>query len=87
MWKHLNHPNITPFQGIIVAPLSLVLDWMPGGDLMIYIKQSPDAYRPGLVGLSLPSRTLRSRPFSYRTLLKVSTTSTLVKSSLEILRG
>ena len=87
MWRRLDHPNVVPLQGIIISPLRLILDWMPGGDLMVYIKKIPDAYLPGIVGLSLPNCALRSYPFSCRTLLKASTTSTLVKSSLGILRG
>ena len=42
MWKHLNHPNIVPFKGVTFDPLQLVSEWMPGGDLREYVKNSRD---------------------------------------------
>ena len=35
-----------------MEPLELISDWMPGGDLLGYIAEHPDAYRPSFVGLS-----------------------------------
>jgi len=57
VWKHLNHPNIVPFQGITTIPLQLVSDWMPGGDLTEYTNRTPDVDRLRLVG---PSTNVRS---------------------------
>ena len=51
MWKRLEHENIVPLFGITSNPLQLVSDWMPGGDLIEYIKKHPDADRLGLVGV------------------------------------
>ena len=35
-----------------MEPLAFVPDWMPGGDLLGYIAQRPDAYKPALVRTS-----------------------------------
>lgn len=43
------HPNIVPLLGSTITPFQLISDWMPGGDLLEYIKNNPDAYRLGLV--------------------------------------
>lgn len=48
-WKHMKHTNIVPFRGVTVAPLQLISDWMPGGDLLQYINGNPDADRLSLV--------------------------------------
>jgi len=50
VWKHLTHPNIVPFFGITPVPFQLILEWMPGGDLLEYIKDHPSADRLHLVG-------------------------------------
>ena len=50
MWKRLEHRNIVPLLGITSAPLQLISEWMPGGDLRKYAKKHPDADRLGLVG-------------------------------------
>ncbi|KAF9645725.1 kinase-like protein [Thelephora ganbajun] len=47
MWKHLKHPNILPLLGVTLSPLQLVSNWMPGGDLSGYVKNS-DTNRLGL---------------------------------------
>ena len=47
--KHMRHPNIVPFVGIAGAPPQLVSKWMPGGNLIEYIKKNPWADRLGLV--------------------------------------
>ena len=51
--KHIAHPNIVPLLGVIVDPLELISDWMPGGDLTTYIINHSDADRHSLV--SFPS--------------------------------
>ena len=48
-WKHMKHMNIVPFRGVTIAPLQLISDWMPGGDLLQYIDRNPDAIRLRLV--------------------------------------
>ena len=62
IWKNLTHPNILPFLGVTIDPLQLVSEWMPGGTLLKYVKNNPDADRLGLVGISLDV----SFPYSYR---------------------
>ena len=52
VWKHLAHPNIVPLLGATVDPPQLISDWMPGGDLMGYITNNPDADRICLVCIS-----------------------------------
>ena len=49
VWKHLRHQNIVPLLGVTSAPLQLISEWMPGGDLTEYIKGHQDADRIGLV--------------------------------------
>ena len=53
MWKHAKHPNIVPFLGVTNTPLQLVSNWMPGGNVMEYIKGHPGADRLALVRYSL----------------------------------
>jgi len=53
MWKHARHPNIVPFLGVTSTPLQLVSNWMPGGNVMEYIKEHPGANRLALVRYSL----------------------------------
>jgi len=50
MWKRLIHPNIVPLLGITLAPLQLVSEWIPGGNLRDYIQKHPDVDRVELVG-------------------------------------
>jgi len=50
IWKRLSHPNIVPLLGITLAPPQLVSEWIPGGDLLHYIKAHPDVDRLELVG-------------------------------------
>ena len=51
MWKRLSHPNIVPFLGVTddPAPLSMVLEWMPNGEIRDYIRKHPEADRLQLV--------------------------------------
>jgi hypothetical protein len=56
----LEHKNIVPLLGITLAPLQLISDWMPGGDLTEYIKKDPDVDRLDLVGAFPPWLILRS---------------------------
>ena len=50
MWKHLTHPNIVPLLCVTVTPFRFISDWMPGGDLLEYIEENPDADRLRFVG-------------------------------------
>ena len=50
LWKNLEHPNIVPLLGITSAPLQIISEWMPGGNLTGYIKKYSGADRLGLVG-------------------------------------
>jgi len=47
IWKRLSHPNIVPFLGVTddPAPLSIVLEWMPNGDVRQFVKDHPEADR------------------------------------------
>ena len=51
MWKRLEHENIVRLLGVTPTPRQLISEWMPGGDLTVYIKEHPDAHRLGLVGV------------------------------------
>ena len=54
MWKRLtrlNHPNVLPLLGITITPFQLISNWMPGGDLLQYVKKNPNTDRLGLVGV------------------------------------
>lgn len=49
LWMYMEHPNIVPFLGVTTTPLRLVSKWIPGGNLMEYLKAHPDADPLGLV--------------------------------------
>lgn len=51
MWRHVEHKNILPLLGVTPAPLQLISEWMPGGDLKEYVREYPGADRLGLVGV------------------------------------
>ena len=51
MRKHLTHPNIVPLVGVTINPFQFISDWMPGGDLVNYIANNPDADRSSLVSV------------------------------------
>ena len=52
MWKRLTHDNIVPFKGVTLNPFQIVLEWIPGGDLVSYINLNPRASPVKLVSLS-----------------------------------
>ncbi|KAF9789156.1 kinase-like domain-containing protein, partial [Thelephora terrestris] len=43
VWRRLNHPNIVPFKGVTFDPLQLMSEWIPGGELRLYIREHPEA--------------------------------------------
>jgi len=51
MWRRLSHPNIVPFLGVseAPAPLSMVSEWMPNGNVRGYIAKNPETSRLQLV--------------------------------------
>lgn len=51
MWKGISHPNIVPFFGAseAPAPLSMVSEWMPNGNVRGYLKNDPEISRLQLV--------------------------------------
>ena len=51
MWKRISHPNIVPFLGVskAPAPLSMVSEWMPNGNVRDYVRRNPDTSRLQLV--------------------------------------
>ena len=49
MWKRLTHPNVLPLLGVTIDHFQLISNWMPGGNLSVYIKKNPDADLLGLV--------------------------------------
>jgi len=51
MWKRIAHPNIVPFLGVseAPAPLSMVSEWMPNGNVRDYVGKNPDTSRLQLV--------------------------------------
>ena len=51
IWKRVSHPNIVPFLGVseAPAPLSMVSEWMPNGNVRGYVAKNPDVSRLQLV--------------------------------------
>ena len=54
IWKYLNHPNIVPLLGTTISPFQLISNWMSGGDLLNYVKNS-NADRLAIVCVDLVS--------------------------------
>lgn len=87
MWKHARHPNIVPFLGITSTPFQLVSNWMPGGNLVGYIKENPSTDRLGLVRFP-PTRDANfSHSASCLGSLKLYITSTPATLSMETSKG
>ena len=86
MWKRIPHPNIVPFLGIskAPAPLSMVSEWMPNGNVREYIAKNPEISRLQLVReLGIRTRLLElTKP----QLLDISRGLTFLHS-LEIVHG
>jgi serine/threonine protein kinase len=51
MWRKISHPNIVPFLGVSEdpAPISMVSEWMPNGDVRGYVVNNPEVSRLQLV--------------------------------------
>ena len=51
MWRRISHPNIVPFLGVsnAPAPLSMVSEWMPNGNVRDFVRKNPDTSRLQLV--------------------------------------
>ena len=51
MWRRVSHPNIVPFLGVseAPAPLSMVSEWMPNGNVRDYVGKNPETSRLQLV--------------------------------------
>ena len=51
MWKRIFHPNIVPFLGVSEgpAPISMVSEWMPNGNVREYVAKNPEVSRLQLV--------------------------------------
>ena len=51
IWKRISHPNIVPFLGVLEgpAPLCMVSEWMPNGNVRDYVGKNPEASRLQLV--------------------------------------
>ena len=51
MWRRISHPNIIPFLGFseVPAPLSMVSEWMPNGNVREYVGENPGISRLQLV--------------------------------------
>jgi len=60
MWKHLDHPNILPLLGVTLSRHQLISNWMPGGNLLKYVRTNPDTDRFKLVR-AIPPVTIVSR--------------------------
>lgn len=47
MWKRISHPNIVPFLGVskAPAPLSMVSEWMPNGNVREYVVKNSETSR------------------------------------------
>ena len=57
-WKHLSHPNILPLRGVSVSTephhFRILSEWMPNGNVMLYIRSNPEVNRLQLVGYQCP---------------------------------
>ena len=51
MRKRVTYPNVVPFLGIAEAPapISIVSEWMPNGNVRAYVLNDPEASRVQLV--------------------------------------
>jgi len=51
MWKRISHPNIVPLLGVsdTPAPLCIVSEWMPNGNVRDFVGMNPDTSRLQLV--------------------------------------
>jgi hypothetical protein len=54
LWRQLSHPQVLPFYGVYRWPneshrLSFVSPWMTNGNIVTYLKASPEADRRSLV--------------------------------------
>ncbi|KAF9643599.1 kinase-like protein [Thelephora ganbajun] len=47
IWRRISHPNIVPFLGVseAPAPLSMVSEWMPNGNVREYVRKNPGTSR------------------------------------------
>ena len=52
IWNQISHPSIVPFLGVseVPAPLSMVSEWMPNGNVREYVRKNPETSRLQLVG-------------------------------------
>jgi serine/threonine protein kinase len=51
-WRLLRHPNIVPFLGISTVPcFSLVTEWMPHGNIGLFLRTRPNENRVEYVRL------------------------------------
>ena len=67
LWKRLNHPNITPFIGVDEKSFTfaVVCSWMPNGNIVAYLKDSPGANRPELVSTVSHDHDVQTQPSAY----------------------
>jgi hypothetical protein len=51
MWRKISHPNIVQFLGVseALAPLCMVSEWMPNGNVRNYVAKNPETSRLQLV--------------------------------------
>jgi len=63
VWKRLMHPNVLPLLRITITPFQFVSNWMSGGDLPGYIKETSDADRLRLVDIPPVMFVPRLPPF------------------------
>jgi len=53
IWRKLNHPNVTVFQGVNTErfQLALIYNWEENGNIMQYMRSHPNTSRLTLVRL------------------------------------
>ena len=71
MWMRLKHPNVVQCLGATVNPSQIVMDWMPNGDVMDYMRNNRGASRVHLVSFPVfntegPRRSTWSYNFRYQ---------------------
>ena len=85
-WRWVSHPNVVPFLGVsgVYAPLCVVSEWMPNGNVRDYIGKNPETSRLQLACWLKSAFGSRSPKFSCSTSVMVCRSCTPLRSCMEI---
>jgi len=86
MWRRVCHPNIVPFLGVteVSAPLCMVSEWMPNGNVRDYVMKNPESSRLQLVRQFKVGPESSRRDSSCSTSVAVCRSYTRSRSCMEI---